>query len=305
MLSLGDHGGHGPAAVVQAESVHVVQTAAEPEVVRAVEQAAAGEEKEVAAHLVLEGEGAAEGAKHCNYIITKMIYKITPMGYFGRVSQTSRGPWFSELRVEDDNLEWYYTFQDAQGMRFLLSNNMTVDDREDFARLWKAHNRASGLAMFAGFYAGLEVVTRHSYFKKMAAGWRVASFFGVAYGFKCLFNAWNAQTYGPIMGAYLRKYNDASAADLYEISDRKREYYEIDTSQYMNDMCEDVHSHVNHGPQPDGEQMDSSWLSELDAFLANKPNNLKKHHKYMDYNFEFKDKSFPSVEQAADLIAKH
>ena len=32
------------------------------------------------------------------------------------------------------------------------------------------------------------------------------------------------------MGAYLRKYQAHSAADPYEINDRKREYYEIDTT---------------------------------------------------------------------------
>ena len=55
-----------------------------------------------------------------------MLYKVTPMGYFGRVSQTSRGPWFKELLVEDDGLEWYYTYGDSMGMRYLLSNNMSV-----------------------------------------------------------------------------------------------------------------------------------------------------------------------------------
>ena len=72
---------------------------------------------------------------------------------------------------------------------------MSHEDREDFARLWKAHNRASGLAMFAGFFLGLEVVTRHSYFNKMAIGWKVASFFAVSYGFKSLFNEIRCQVH--------------------------------------------------------------------------------------------------------------
>jgi hypothetical protein len=233
-----------------------------------------------------------------------MLYKITPMGYFGRVSQNSRGPWFQEWNVEEDHLEIYYAFAKNGSLSYMLSNHMTVTDREEFARLFKAHNRASSIAMCAGFFVALESVTRHSYFKKMAIGWRMCSFFGVAYGFKCLFNAFNGQTYGPLVGAYLRKYDQDITADRFEMSDRKREYYEIDTSQFMNYTDEDLHSHVNHGPQPDGEHMDSSWLHELDLFLANKPNGLKQHHKYMDYNFEFKDKSFPSVEMAADLTTK-
>ena len=30
------------------------------------------------------------------------------MGYFGRVHQNSRGPWFRKWYAEDDGLEWYY-----------------------------------------------------------------------------------------------------------------------------------------------------------------------------------------------------
>ena len=41
-----------------------------------------------------------------------MLYKVTPMGYFGRVNQTSRGPWFKHLWAEDDGLEWFYQFAD-------------------------------------------------------------------------------------------------------------------------------------------------------------------------------------------------
>ena len=39
---------------------------------------------------------------------------------------------------------------------------------------------------------------------------------------------------------------------MFSITDRKREFYEIDTSQYMNynfhDLGHDYHAH--HGPQP-------------------------------------------------------
>lgn len=230
-----------------------------------------------------------------------MLYKVTPMGYFGRVNQISRGPWFEEAYVEEDNLEIFYAFAHNGAIQYLLSNNMSYADREDFRRLHRAHNRASNLAMFAGFYLSMETVLRHGYFKKMAMGWRVCSFFGLAYGFKCLFNYHNGLTYGPLIGAYLRKYDEVITADRFEMTDRKREYYEIDTSQYMSYTDEDLHSHVNHGPQPDGEHKDSSWLVQLDLFLANKPNELKQHRRFMDYKFEFKDKSFPSVEMASDL----
>jgi hypothetical protein len=184
---------------------------------------------------------------------------------------------------------------------------MECQDREDFARLYKAHNRASGLAMFAGFFLGLEVVNRHNYFAKMAWGWRICSFFAVSYGFKTMFNAVNGQTYGPLMGAYLRKYDQFGAADPYEIVDRKREFYQIDTSQYMSYTHEDLdHGHTNYGPQPDGEAADASWLNALDKFLSNeKDHGLTEHERFLKYPYEFKDKSFPTAEMAKDLVTKH
>jgi len=184
---------------------------------------------------------------------------------------------------------------------------MSFEDREDFQRLFKAHNRVSNMAMFAGFFLGLEVVTRHAYFGKMAWGWKLGSFFAVSYGFKTLFNAVNAQTYGPLMGAYLRKYDQFGVNDPFEITDRKREYYEIDTSQYMSYTHEDLdHGHSNYGPQPDGEAEDASWFVAMDKFLAGEENHgLTEHAKFLKYPYEFKDKSFPTEEMAKDLVTKH
>ena len=60
--------------------------------------------------------------------------------------------------------------------------------------------------------------------------------------------------------------------------------------------------HVNHGPQPDGEAMDSSWLSELDKFLRGEDNKLKEHKNFVNYQFEYIDKSFPTAEKAQELM---
>ena len=58
-------------------------------------------------------------------------------------------------------------------------------------------------------------------------------------------------TYSPLIGAYLRKYSHFATGDQFEITDRKREFYQIDTSQYMAYTQEDlshIHGHANHGP---------------------------------------------------------
>jgi hypothetical protein len=50
--------------------------------------------------------------------------------------------------------------------------------------------------------------------------------------------------------------------------------------------------------------MDSSWLVEVDKFLSGEENHLKEHHRFLDYNYQFIDKSFPSAEKASDLMHK-
>jgi hypothetical protein len=173
--------------------------------------------------------------------------------------------------------------------------------------MYAAHKRASTLAWAAGLYLAMEVVARVGRFQGMAWGWRGLSWLMIGWGFKSVFNYNNAQTYGPLIGAYLRKYGNHSSADSFEINDRKREFYQIDTRQYMSYTHADLpHGHTNYGPQPDGEAEDASWYMALDKFLAGEENHgLKEHANYLHYPFEYKDKSFPSVEMAGDLINKH
>ena len=235
-----------------------------------------------------------------------MLYKFTPMGYFGRVSTISRGPWFAELQVEDDGLEYYYLHQDCNGvMRYLLSNNMSYKDRTELEALWSGAGRVTKLGWFLGGFVGLTAITKVPYFRSMAMGWSCLSLFAVAGATKMVMCQYYGRTYGPLIGSYFRKYRDVGAADAWELRDRKREYYQIDDSQYMaytEADLENVHRHANHGPQPDGEAKDASYLVELNAFLDNKPNHLKEHARFLNYNYEFVDKSYPSLEQAKDLI---
>ena len=45
------------------------------------------------------------------------------------------------------------------------------------------------------------------------------------------------------------------------------------------------HRHVAYGPQPDGLSKDSTWLEELDKFLAGKENSLKSHPRFLNYEY--------------------
>lgn len=48
--------------------------------------------------------------------------------------------------------------------------------------------------------------------------------------------------------------------------------------------------------------MDASWLSELDKFLKGEENKLKEHKNFVNYKYEYLDKSYPTPEAAHDLF---
>jgi hypothetical protein len=181
-----------------------------------------------------------------------MLYKVSPFGYFARVSKVSKGPWFNESFAEEDGLEYFYTFGSGGEAMYLLSNNIPFEDREAFQRLYYSLQRNKSLAWFGGIWLGFETVSRVRLFKGMAIGWKALSLIGAAYLYKSAFTAYNSVTYGPIVSAFFRKHNSHAKSDIFDITDRKREYYEIDTRQYMKyDYSELGHEyHAHHGPQP-------------------------------------------------------
>jgi hypothetical protein len=48
--------------------------------------------------------------------------------------------------------------------------------------------------------------------------------------------------------------------------------------------------------------LESSYLNEVDRFLKGEANDLKGHKRYLNYEYELLDKSFPSQEAVADLM---
>lgn len=96
---------------------------------------------------------------------------------------------------------------------------------------------------------------------------------------------YTATHYNPVIGAFFRKYQSNVKRDLNEIKDPSKEYFYIDTSQYMNytnaTLSDEYHAH--HGPQPEGESVDQSYLTEVDKFLKGEPNHLKQHKRFLDY----------------------
>ena len=169
------------------------------------------------------------------------------------VPQWSRGPWFRKFIVEDDGLDWFYAFLDNDGNKcFLVSNNIPIRDRTKLSYLYHTNTRNNQLSWAAGLWFGFELVSRNAYFRQMALGWRFCSWLGVAYFSKQLLMSVSADNYAPTIGAYLRKYDHCIKRDIHEIKDEKREYFYIDTSQYMNYQNSDLSDeyHVHHGPQP-------------------------------------------------------
>ena len=48
--------------------------------------------------------------------------------------------------------------------------------------------------------------------------------------------------------------------------------------------------------------MDSTWLVEVDKFLRGEENHLKEHKNFVNYKYDFMDKSYPNAERAHNLI---
>jgi hypothetical protein len=135
---------------------------------------------------------------------------------------------------------------------YLLSNNLPYADRVKLFNLHQAMDRNQKLATFAGMWLSLETVLIAKRFKTMATGWKFLSFLGMGWLYSNIFSVYNAQYYAPICTAFFRKYRDSAKEDRFAITDRKREFYQIDTAQYMNYDFEDLTAdhHMNHGPQP-------------------------------------------------------
>ena len=117
-----------------------------------------------------------------------MFYKITSTGYFGGVAKVSRHPMYKDHMVEDDGLDWFYTFTNMDGEKcYLLSNNLAIEDRERMASLYHSMQRNNKIAWFAVIFLSVETMMHVQYLKKMPMGWRVPSLFGVAFLYKSLF----------------------------------------------------------------------------------------------------------------------
>lgn len=235
--------------------------------------------------------------------------RLTPPGYFKRPTKVSRGPWFKEpFTSEDDGLEYYYQFKNGDGQtKYLLSNNVPLADRENLERLYKGYTRNYSLSKFVGFFLGAEAVLRIPYFQRMAYGWRFLSFVGIGLWLTEEVRYWSAgYYYMPLLNAYYKKYDHFAKSDLFEIRDEKREWFEIDTSQYMNYTFDDLDHHhhsANHGPQPDGEVLNASWFTEYDKLLKGEPNKLKDHPKFRDYDFKYSDKfEWPSTDKVRSVF---
>ena len=118
---------------------------------------------------------------------------------------------------------------------------------------WYAIKRNYWLSWVGGAWLGYETLLRVPLLKGLAPGWKFLSWFGIAFLNKTGFSAYNSHTYGPIVSAYFRKYSTVAKSDKFEITDRKREYFDIDTSSYMKYDFKDLDHHLHHannGPQP-------------------------------------------------------
>ena len=114
-----------------------------------------------------------------------MFFKFDSRGYFGGVNKVSRHPMYKVFFVEDDGLDWFYSFNNSDGqICYLLSNNLTVEDRERMSNLYKTMVRNNFFSWFMGMFGAVEASRHITYLRTMALGWRVPAVFGLGYVFK-------------------------------------------------------------------------------------------------------------------------
>ena len=137
----------------------------------------------------------------------------------------------------------------------LLSNNLAVQDRERLQHLYHEMVRTQRIAYCLSLYLGYETTRRVPQLAGLAPGWKFLSILGIGWFYKNFIMQYYSGYSGPVMGAFLRKYNTQAKHDMFDIKDPKREYFYIDTSEYMNYSNESLgdHYHASHGPQPEGE----------------------------------------------------
>ena len=190
-----------------------------------------------------------------------MAFNTNHMGYFGAKEKVSRGPWFKTFFIEDDGLEYFYRFNSKGQTHCLLTNNVPLKDRERMQRHYSQIVRNTGIEWIFSAWVGWEVFSIVPYFRTVAPGWKVLSVIGLASLVRFGVHHFNNYYYGPVMAAQLKKHIHHAKTDMFEIEDEKREFFYIDTSEYMNYSHEDLthDHHAHHGPQPDGEVLDQSW----------------------------------------------
>mmetsp|Transcript_8325 Transcript_8325/g.7373 ORF Transcript_8325/g.7373 Transcript_8325/m.7373 type:complete len:260 (+) Transcript_8325:18-797(+) len=234
--------------------------------------------------------------------------RLIAPGYFSRPPKVSRGPWFREYYVEDDGLEYYYSYKNADGTtKYLLSNNLPIEERQNLERLYTGYKRNSALSSFAGLWTSYELVTRVPYFRRMLSGWRFVSFLVMG---SLLAKEFRYSTAGyyymPLLCSFYKRFDHVAQEDIFDIKDEKREWFELDTSQYMDYTFDDLdhhHHNINHGPQPDGDVLNASWFTEWNKMLKGEPNNLKDNPKYRDYDYQYSDSyNWPTAESVHDVF---
>ena len=232
---------------------------------------------------------------------------VVPPVPYGRPPMVSRGPWFRQAIMEDDGLEYYYKFKTGEGTKYLLSNNIPYKEREELENLYTGYKRNYYLSSLGGLYASYEIVSRLQYFKKMASGWKFLSFILIGTWLSEEIRYYSCGYYFmPLLNAKYKKYSSFAKSDMFDIVDEKRQWFELDTSQYMDYTFDDLDHHhhkMNHGPQPDGEVLNNSWFTEYNKYLKGEPSKLKEHPKFRNYNFEYSDKyTWPSLEKVKGVF---
>ncbi len=111
--------------------------------------------------------------------------------------------------TEDDGLEYYYKYQDEEGnTKYLLSNNLKWQDRDNLEKVYKGHLRQQYIHLSIGFLGGLEFYRRlPSRVRNAGLAIRFLAFVGIESTVAAFVKQYVGNSFGPLMTAYFKKYD--------------------------------------------------------------------------------------------------
>ena len=122
---------------------------------------------------------------------------------------------------------------------YLLTNNIPLKEREIMDKLYRNIKLDRRISTYTSFIATVITFSKYN-FPMFTKGWKAFPFLLIWYSYNYCWNLYQAHYNAPMFMALIHKHLDKAKHDLYLIKDEKREWFDIDDSEYMAYSNKDV-----------------------------------------------------------------